>query len=262
MEELSGSRSIPPSHQSHDRRSNSVANWADYSADSPGKGQDTDKEGDLFDVSGFPEAGDDYNSADTRFATMEQPEPQPAFAPSSTPLDLPRRFMCWNHIGSITFIEGEAGLSQSNIGIDFTDSAFRRPIHFTDKMDFILGSLGEDGGIFATDLPGVDIDDDDTDSGDVVEPAGSTIYFRRFETVGSLRGDDWLLTLPDGERVLGCASGEGWAAAMTRYVEIKSTFSSLSQSSHIISLLPAVAFSTFFRRVVTKETLFASMANQ
>ena len=25
------------------------------------------------------------------------PEPQPAFSPSSTPLDLPRRIMCWNH---------------------------------------------------------------------------------------------------------------------------------------------------------------------
>ena len=48
------------------------------------------------------------------------------------------------------------------------------------------------------------------------KPTGSSIFFYRFETFGNIREKDWYITLPDGERVLGTASGEGWAAAMTK----------------------------------------------
>jgi chromosome transmission fidelity protein 4 len=109
-------------------------------------------------------------------------------------------------------------------------------------MGFILGSLGEDGAIFATDVT----DDDDMDGkvdndlDDVVnnmseatkaavkrsqrsreggaKATGSTVYFHRFETFGALRDKDWYLTLPAGERALGCACGESWAAVVTRFV--------------------------------------------
>lgn len=166
------------------------------------------------------------------------PEPQAAFAPSSTPLDLDRRYLCWNHIGSVTLFQGgETG--RRKVDINFTDSAFRRPIAFTDTLGFILGSMGDDGAMFATDLAE---DDDLEDDDDVMEGlslsaktkaalkksqkqrmrknsgrrhTGSTIYFHRFETFGNIREKDWTLTLPDGERVLGCASGSGWAAAIT-----------------------------------------------
>jgi chromosome transmission fidelity protein 4 len=166
--------------------------------------------------------------------SIQWPEPQPAFGPSSTSLELTRRFLCWNHIGSVTFLRGQAGINRSTIDIHFTDSAFRRPVSFTDNMGFILGSLGEDGGIFATDLAedeDIDEEDDDMDGlnvsaatkaavkrsrkGPSNKPTGSSIYFHRFETFGSLRDKDWYLTLPDGERALGCASGEGWAAVVT-----------------------------------------------
>jgi chromosome transmission fidelity protein 4 len=148
--------------------------------------------------------------------------------------------MCWNHIGSVTLLQGESGVSHSSIDIDFTDSAFRRPISFTDNMGFILGSVGEDGGIFATDLNEDDDDDMDRDDENVVEglnmsetvkaalkksqrkrmakdgkAAGSSIYFNRFDTFANPRDKDWYLTLPDGERALGCACGEGWAAVIT-----------------------------------------------
>jgi hypothetical protein len=182
-----------------------------------------------------------------QYKTVDLPEPQPAFAPSSTPLDLTRRYMCWNHIGSVTLLQGELGMTRSNVDIHFTDSAFRRPISFTDNMGFILGSLGEDGGIFATDVSDEDdLDDvDDDDFGDVVnnmseatkaavkrsqrnrmskeggsKATGSSIYFHRFETFGALRDKDWYLTLPAGERALGCACGDGWGAVITRYVAI------------------------------------------
>jgi chromosome transmission fidelity protein 4 len=48
------------------------------------------------------------------------------------------------------------------------------------------------------------------------KPTGSSIYFHRFEsTVGNMRDKDWHLTLPNDERALGCACGEGWAAVVT-----------------------------------------------
>jgi chromosome transmission fidelity protein 4 len=163
--------------------------------------------------------------------------PQPAFSPSATPLDLARRFLCWNHIGSITILQGDS-TQRNTVDISFTDSAFKRPISFTDNIDFILGSLGEDGGIFASDLQDDDDDDDPHIDGldDLVmsdrtkqavkrshkkrqpdaKPTGSSIFYYRFETFGNLRHKDWYLTLPDGERVLGSACGEGWAAVMTR----------------------------------------------
>jgi hypothetical protein len=166
--------------------------------------------------------------------------PQSAFAPSSTPLDLDRRFLCWNHVGAVTLLHGEDN-TRNTVDISFTDSAFRRPISFTDNINFILGSLGEDGGIFASDLQHEEEEhDDEMDeivgdlnvsertksllkksqrkrmNKDPSKPMGSSIFFYRFETFGSLRDKDWYLTLPDGERVMGSACGEGWAGVVTR----------------------------------------------
>jgi chromosome transmission fidelity protein 4 len=176
-----------------------------------------------------------------RVAHFELPEPQPAFAPSSTALEFTRRIMCWNHMGTITLLRGDdSGAPRNTVDISFTDSAFRRPVTFTDNMDFIIGSLGEDGALFATDLADDDVDGDD-ELDDVVDglnmsaitkaavrksqrkrmkkegntSSGSSIYFHRFETFGSLNNKDWVLTLPDGELAVGCACGEGWAACIT-----------------------------------------------
>lgn len=164
----------------------------------------------------------------------KMPKPQAPFGPSATPIDLAHRILCWNHIGTAVWHRGEDGVRDS-VDITFTDSAFSRPMRFTDTVGFILGSLGEDGGIFCTDIAHVDEDDDHSnqDVSEVVagfrmdvtkatlkkkkSGAGSTIYFNRFESIGSLREKDWYMTLPDGERAVGCATGEGWAAVITRY---------------------------------------------
>eukprot|EP00536_Pseudo-nitzschia_multiseries_P001771 jgi/Psemu1/283259/fgenesh1_pg.22_\ len=200
---------------------------------------------------------DDDSLADDDFVRLRLPlprnnlanhhlvPPQPAFSPSSTPLDLTRRFLCWNHLGCVTLLQGDN--QRNTIDIHFADSAFKRPISFTDNIHFILGSIGESGGIFASDTK--DDDDDNTDddddelegldelnmsertkqavrrdrrkrskqSSDRSKPTGSSIFFYRFETSGLVnrRNKDWHLILPDGERVLGAACGDGWAAAMT-----------------------------------------------
>jgi chromosome transmission fidelity protein 4 len=143
-------------------------------------------------------------------------------------------------------------------------------------MDFILGSLGEDGAIFASDLTGDDDDDDDEDGkivdglnmsertkkllkrslkrrmnkGDGRQPTGSKVYFHRFETFGAPRDKDWLLTLPDGERVIGCACGEGWSAVVTRSVFSSSVMALICHFPdtypHILFLKPSFPPSLFF----------------
>lgn len=213
--------------------------------------------------------GDDYDDYMERRPLMQAaslPEPQPPFAPSATPLDLPRRIMCWNHIGTVSYLRGEDGINRNMVDIDFTDAATRRPISFTDNMDFLLGSIGEDGAIFASDVTDDTYHEgDDDDLGKIVDglhmsertkalvrrshnkrmnkhdgkkPTGSNVYFHRFETFGPIRDKDWLLTLPDGERATGCACGKGWAAVVTRYVCCLQSFyiEHLSMVSHILNL--------------------------
>ena len=193
-----------------------------------------DDEGDDYPLD---EEEDDHHHQVSRFLpNTHTVPPQPAFSPSSTPLDLTRRFLCWNHIGSITMLQDQDD-GNNTIDITFTDSAYKRPISFTDNMHFLVGSLGEDGGVFASDLQEDDDDENNTphDLADLdmsqatkraiakshkkrtnPKPTGSSIYFYRFDTFANIRDKDWYLTLPDGERVLGSACGEGWAAVMTR----------------------------------------------
>ena len=192
---------------------------------------DEDDDENSFDMDQFPAP---TNRPGAQAWAPPAVEPQAAFGPSSTPLDDPRRFLCWNQVGALSVRQTDPG--RSTVDIDFTDSAFRRPISFTDTIGFILGSLGEDGAILASDVPDDGDDDGDDDIGEVVEGLnisettkaalkksrkrdstinGSTVYFHRFETFASNRDKDWYLTLPAGERALGCATGEGWAAVVT-----------------------------------------------
>ena len=161
--------------------------------------------------------------------------PQNAFTPSSTPYGS-RTILCWNHIGVITLRHD----IESSIDIDFTDVMANRPIRFRDNMQFVMGSLGDEGAIFATDL----LDDLDDDIDDNVRDAldglngmseatknvvkrserrsgkiratGSCVYFHRFDTFGPLKNKDWFVTLHDGEKVISCATGNGWNAVATR----------------------------------------------
>lgn len=197
-----------------------------------------------FDHYSDDEDGDslvDHGVVEKQSGYTNIPKPQPAFSPSSTPLDLTRRFLCWNHIGSVTLLQGDN--NRNIIDINFADSAFKRPISFTDNINFIIGSVGESGGIFASDtkdeeyLDGEDIDgledfnmsertkqavlrdrkkrSKDSESS---KPTGSSIFFYRFPTsrLVNRKNKDWHLVLPDGERALGVACGDDWAAAVTR----------------------------------------------
>ena len=181
------------------------------------------------------------------------PKPQPPFAPAATPLNLARQILCWNYFGIVTVFREDCGDSASNIvTIERADvvSQSNRSSCFTDTLGFVLGSLGEEGAVFTTDVMDGSHGDDDCDAHgeaniDSIDclkmsehakamvkkiqwqsmtksrdrnkkQTGSRIYFRRFETFASAHNKDWCRTLPDGELVLGCACGQGWVAVATR----------------------------------------------
>jgi WD40 repeat protein len=208
----------------------------------------------------FPSSRDGTNMEDDDFVTkgsdhrvksryydssrlVRKVEPQEAFSPSETnPLNENelRRFLCWNHIGCATLLDGEDDVN--TIDIHFTDAAFKRSISFSDDVGLVLGSIGEDGGIFASGLQDNTDDDDGNDIDDLddlkmsertkeavrrdrmksrknnddSEPKGSQVLFWKFDSIESKRDSTWSLSLPDGEEALGVGCGEGWSAVMTR----------------------------------------------
>ena len=187
----------------------------------------------------FGDSGDDHLRATSNYSL---PPLQPAFAPSSTPIGDSRRILCWNHMGVLTLRPDVDNQGNNLVDISFHDNSGlaggRRPITFTDNVGFIVGTLGDDGGLFASDLMEDEEDDDEFDEDGLTaglseatrkavkraqkklngndSAKGSSVYFHRFETFGKPSDKDWVYALPDGERVLGCATGKGWCGVMTR----------------------------------------------
>jgi len=203
-----------------------------------------DEDMDMFDTNNDPL--DDMEAPAAAAAYTNNIPLQPAFAPSSTPLTEPRRILCWNHVGVITLRSEESEENETN-GLNLVDITFhetaglaggRRPASFTDNMGFIVGTLGDEGAMFASDLQEEEEDEDEEDDfglglmSDVARKAmrrsrkkssstnsgGSQIYYYRFETFGRSSDKDWVMALPDGERAMGVATGDGFGAVITRYV--------------------------------------------
>lgn len=205
-----------------------------------------------------------HQQAPSLYGRMQRKvEPQEAFSPSETFPDNDdevRRFFCWNHIGSATILEGEDDVN--TVDIHFTDSAFKKSISFTDGVGLILGSIGEEGGIFASGLQNTD--DDDNEAGNDIddfgwkmseqtkaavrrdqkknrkdkessEPTGSQVLFYKYESLENKRFPIWSINLPDGEEVVGASCGIGWSAIMTsrRFVRL---FSSGGAQAEIVWL--------------------------
>ena len=150
-------------------------------------------------------------------------------------------------MGVVTLRDDDAAGGDGNnlVDIAFHETAGlaaggRRPVTFTDNLGFIVGTLGEEGGMFATDLAEDDDEyyngeDDDDFAGLGVMSAiarkamrrsrkakrkaggggagGSSIYFYRFETFGRNADKDSVMALPDVD-----ATGGGRRRRRRRWV--------------------------------------------
>jgi len=149
---------------------------------------------------------------------------QGPFLPSSSPVDALKRFLVWNLVGNIV----SQNLGDHNvIEIEFADVS-RRPIRFTDHYRFNMGSMAEEGAIFAS----ATLDEINPDKGDKQvenkDEERSTVFFRPFANYSAK--NQWLYTLPKKEGALCVAVGARWTAvATTRQWVRLFTFSGLQE---------------------------------
>eukprot|EP00981_Chlorochromonas_danica_P001449 scaffold300_cov173-Ochromonas_danica.AAC.17 len=148
------------------------------------------------------------------------PRKQEPFQPSTTRPDAQnRRYLVWNHVGSI--VTREESL-ENRIEIRFTStSSGHRQEAFPDRSGFTMAALCQEGAIFATppeEKPQSTINRDYLLENDVEKLGkGSMIYYHAFPGRQFLGGANapFRWTLPPGEGALGLAAGKGWLAVAT-----------------------------------------------
>ena len=142
---------------------------------------------------------------------------QGPFQPSTTkPDERNRRYLCWNHVGNITFRED---VIENRIEIRFTDSSLNRNEAFADRDGFIMGSLGFDGAAFASeaDEKPLPIPGEEENEKDKKSTRGSTLLYHAFPGNNHLLGinENFRITLSDYEAIQCLAVGKGFIAVAT-----------------------------------------------
>lgn len=147
------------------------------------------------------------------------PRKQEPFQPSTTRPDAQnRRYLVWNHVGSI--ITREESL-ENRIEIRFTStSSGHRQEAFPDRSGFTMAALCQEGAIFATppEEKPQSMNRDYLLENEVEKLGkGSMIYYHAFPGRQFLGGANapFRWTLPPGEGALGLAAGKGWLAVAT-----------------------------------------------
>jgi hypothetical protein len=175
---------------------------------------------------------------------------QAPFQPSATKPDhLFRRYLVWNHVGSIITRESV----NNRIDIRFSNTAgSNKAESFTDVDHFTKASLSFEGAIFANDA-----EIDETQKNSAVfddenmkkELRGSLIMYRAFPNQSQLQGcnESFTYQLEDGEHVDCLAVGKGWAAVATskNYLRIfSSTGIQLSISQFVGQVIAMTGYET------------------
>ncbi|KAF7727677.1 hypothetical protein EC973_007232 [Apophysomyces ossiformis] len=167
----------------------------------------------------------------------------PRFQPGSTPFkdtsgghsvvprEGARRYLAFNLVGVIyTIFQG----THSIINVEFHDQSQHRNFHFTDYLNYTMGSLGEKGAVFAVESSNgqkkqieVEEDDDDEESeeDDVIErkkPKDSLSMLHYRPLSNWTNNSEWTVQLPKGENVLSVAINNVSVIAVTsaNYVRI------------------------------------------
>ncbi len=192
----------------------------DASSMGGGDGDDDHEEEEKPPMEDEDEEWDGANNGAADAPLVQAPHMQGPFLPSSSPLDATKRYLVWSLVGNIV----SQNIGDHNvIEIEFADAS-RRPIRFTDHYRFVMGSIAEDGAIFASAaLAGAADDMED------VEDEHSTVFFRPFTNYSTK--NQWLYTLPKGESALSVAVGTRWAAVATSRQWVRLfTFSGLQEA--------------------------------
>lgn len=125
---------------------------------------------------------------------------QEPFMPSATQNGGERRFLVWNHIGSIVSRVELRPTPQTSMEMDFSDLSLYKPFSLNQPFIVDLATMGEQG-IFtsARQKSGRD--------------SVTTLQFHMFNKFGM--NADWTTRLPSGELALALAIGDKWSAVAT-----------------------------------------------
>eukprot|EP01041_Mallomonas_annulata_P002297 gene2297-4467_t len=147
---------------------------------------------------------------------------QSPFQPSSTVLDdKKRRYLAWNHVGTIVLREESLSnrieIKFSNVGGSNKQEAF------SDMYGFTMGALSYEGALFASDPEEPETEDQREDP----NRPGSVVYYKAFPGQKTVMGvnEDFTVTLPREEAAQAVAVGAGWTAVATskRFLRIFSS---------------------------------------
>lgn len=141
---------------------------------------------------------------------------QKPFQPAETRWDeKSRRYMVWNHVGSVTNYEEAGG---NRIEVRFTNHESGKPEVFSDIVGYTRAALAFEGAFFASDAEEPEAPSA-MDDPDVERPkgVGSEVYYRAFPGQKSLAGanESFTYRLTPGEQALVVAAGKGWMATAT-----------------------------------------------
>ncbi|KAF9975966.1 hypothetical protein BGZ73_000192 [Actinomortierella ambigua] len=104
----------------------------------------------------------------------------PRVQPGCTPLQDKRRYLAFNLLGIITSVQHDS--SHSTVSVEFHDKVAHRGYHFTDTSNFSMASLGENGGLYASESK---------------DERPSTVYFKTHDSWASK--SEWQVYLNPGE---------------------------------------------------------------
>ncbi|XP_039757600.1 WD repeat and HMG-box DNA-binding protein 1 [Pararge aegeria] len=151
--------------------------------------------------------------------------PQAPFQPSSTPVHLEHRYMCWNEIGIVRCHTAENG--ESSIDVEFHDSGIHHGIHLNNYLNHTMASLSSHVLALACETP-------------------SKLVC--ISLVGSSK--EWSVSMPDTEEILCVAATSGLVAVATN-ARLLRLFTSCGTQRQVISLAgPVVALAGFSTTVL------------
>lgn len=125
------------------------------------------------------------------------PQPQDPIQPGSTTMEAGRRYLSYTALGSIT-LRTESDHNVVEVAFHDISRVKKRIPLLTDFFGFTLGSLGEEGAIYASPA-----------SADV----RSTVVYRPFEAWAP--NSDWTVSLPKGEDATCVAVGQTFVSVAT-----------------------------------------------
>ncbi|XP_055935978.1 WD repeat and HMG-box DNA-binding protein 1-like [Argiope bruennichi] len=134
---------------------------------------------------------------ETKIQIVEAPKPpiQKPFQPSSTPVNLDRRFMLWNNVGIVRCYDTE---EENSIDVEFHDATVYHPLHLNNIHNHTLAALSTEALLLGS------------PKSDETTSKLECLHFGTWDS-----NKEWIVEMPENEEIEAVALGDGFAACVT-----------------------------------------------